>query len=53
MLTYKEALDFAIFAINTWMHPDASDGADINDLEDKSDEIIATLADIRRTVQGQ
>lgn len=51
-MSYKDALDYAIFAINTLMHPDASDGRDIDMLEAQSDEIIATLADIRETVQG-
>jgi hypothetical protein len=51
-MSYKDALDYAIFAINTFMYPDASDGKDVMDLEAKSEEVIATLADIRETVQG-
>jgi hypothetical protein len=51
-MSYKDALDYAIFAINTFMHPDASDGKDVMDLELKSDDVIATLADMREVVQG-
>jgi hypothetical protein len=51
-LSYREALDYALFAVNTWMHPDASDGRDIIALEANSDAVIATLVDIRDVVQG-
>jgi hypothetical protein len=51
-MSYKDALDYAIFAINTFMYPDASDGKDVMDLELKSDDVIATLVDMREIVQG-
>jgi hypothetical protein len=50
-MTPDEALDYAIFAINTFMHPDASDGKDVADLEEKSDEVIEVLADMRTTLK--
>jgi len=52
-MSYKEALDYAIFCMNSWMHPDASSEMDIDRMEARSDEIIATLVDIRETVLGQ
>jgi len=52
MLTYKEALDLAIFAINTLMHPDASEPEDIDRLERMSESVVMTLADIREAVVG-
>jgi hypothetical protein len=52
MMSYKEALDFAIFALNTLMHPDASGALDVQEMEDRSEEIIETLADMRSTVTG-
>jgi hypothetical protein len=51
-MSYKEALDMAIFAINSWMHPDASSDVDLDDLEARADDVIATLVDMRETVQG-
>jgi hypothetical protein len=51
-MSYKDALDYAIFCLNTFMHPDASDERDVTAMEIHSDEIIATLADIRDTVEG-
>jgi len=51
-VSYDEAISYAIFAINTFMHPDASSDADIARLELHSDEIIATLVDLRDTVRG-
>jgi hypothetical protein len=51
-MSYKDALDYAIFAINTFMNPDASDSKDVTDLELKSDDVIATLIDMRTIVQG-
>jgi hypothetical protein len=52
MMSYKEALDMAIFAINTLMHPDASTDADVARLESRSAEIVETLVDMRSTVTG-
>ena len=51
LLPYKDALTMAIFCINTFMHPDASSPEDVDRLEDKSDDVIATLVDIRNTVK--
>ncbi len=51
-MSYKEALDFAIFAVNTIMEPSASTPADLDRLEEKSDEVISTLVDMRETVQA-
>jgi hypothetical protein len=51
-MSYKDALDYAIFAINTFLAPEASDVKDVFAMEIHADEIIATLADIRETVQG-
>jgi hypothetical protein len=52
LMSYKDALDYAIFGLNTLMYPDASDPRDVIALEIHSHEIIATLADIRETIQG-
>jgi len=52
MMPYKEALDMAIFAINTLMHPDASSDEDVARLELHAEEIIDTLVDMRSTVTG-
>lgn len=46
-----EALSFAIFAINTWLHPDASDPADIERLEERADDVITTLDRLRSQKQ--
>jgi hypothetical protein len=51
LMPAEEALSFAIFAINTLMHPDASDPADVDLLEQKSDDVIESLADIRLTLK--
>lgn len=44
----KEAVRYGIFAINTWMHPDASSAEDIQSLEDNEEEarhLLLRLAD--------
>jgi len=41
------ALSLAIFAINTFMHPDASSDADVAVLEANSDEVIEALVELR------
>jgi hypothetical protein len=51
-MSYKEALDYAIFAINTIMHPDATSDEDFYRLDAESDNVIATLVDLREAVQG-
>jgi hypothetical protein len=53
LMPYKNALDYAIFAINTLMSPDASDAGDIDDLERKAALVVATLDDIRTAVKAQ
>jgi hypothetical protein len=50
-VSYKEALDLAIFAINTLMYPDGSAGPDLDTLEVKADDVIATLVDLREVVK--
>jgi hypothetical protein len=52
LMPYDEAIGFAIFAINTLMHPDASDPMDVDLLEAKSEDVMKTLDDIRTTVRG-
>jgi hypothetical protein len=51
-LPYKDALDLAIFCLNTFMHPDASSDEDVARLELHSDDVIATLVDLREVVKG-
>jgi hypothetical protein len=51
LMAYEDALSMAIFAINTLMHPDASDPVDIDRLEAQSDDVLATLVDIRQTLK--
>ena len=52
-MSYKDALDYAIFAINTFTRAGGlRDLEDVDALEIHADEIIATLADIRETVEG-
>ena len=41
------ALNLAIFAINTFMHPDASSDEDVAVLEANSDEVIEALVELR------
>lgn len=41
------ALSLAIFAINTFMHPDASSDEDVAVLEAHSDEVIEALHELR------
>jgi len=50
-MTFEDAISYAIFAINTFMHPDASSAVDIQNLEENSDEVISTLVDIREAVK--
>lgn len=50
MMPYKDALDLAIFCINTFMHPDGSAPADVASLEMAADDVILTLADLRVAV---
>ena len=42
-----QALNLAIFCINTFMHPDASDPKDVDELEARSDEVIEALVELR------
>ena len=46
-LTPKRALDMAIFAINTWLFPDASTQEDMNTLDKEGEAAILTLVEIR------
>lgn len=50
LMPYDKAISYAIFAINTIMHPDASEPMDVDNLEQMSEDVIATLADIRETL---
>lgn len=47
-MTEREALDYAIFAINTILYPEASDPDDLDRLEERADEVITALATRRR-----
>ena len=51
-MSYKEALDYAIFAMNTLAEPQGSSDEDMARLDLHSDEIIETLVDMRSTVTG-
>jgi hypothetical protein len=42
-----EALGYAIFAINTLMHPDASSTEDVDDLEARASEVVTALDRLR------
>lgn len=46
-----EALSFAIFALNTLQHPEASSPEDIARLDERSDDVIAVLARMREQKQ--
>jgi hypothetical protein len=46
----REALNYAIFAINTLVAPDASDPADWDALLDQAEEIIEVLDGLRRSL---
>lgn len=46
-----EALSFAIFAINTFMHPEASDQADVERLEERAEDVIDVLVRLREQKQ--
>jgi hypothetical protein len=46
-MTMGEALNYAIFAINTFMHPDASEPSDVDALEAHSDDVIEALVELR------
>lgn len=48
-----QAINLAIFAINTWMHPDASSVEDIDRLERLSDQTIEILTGLREWVIAQ
>lgn len=50
-ITESIALDYAIFAINTWMHPDASNPLDVEALEQNEAAVITVLAGMRRRLQ--
>ncbi len=52
-LTAKEAIDLGIFAVNTWMHPDASTPLDIERLERLAEDATTVLAEIREWVIAQ
>lgn len=46
-----EALSFAIFALNTLRHPDASDPADLDRLDERTDDVITVLVRLREQKQ--
>ena len=50
-MSYDEALTMAIFSLNTLLYPDASAPSDIDRLEARADDVIATLVDIRTTLK--
>jgi len=50
-LGYKEALDLAIFALNTLISPEGSSVEDCATLDKKADDVLETLVDIRTTVE--
>lgn len=49
-MTTKEALDFAIFAVNTLVEPSASAPDDWDALLDNADAVIDTLDALRRSL---
>jgi len=50
-LAYKEALDLAIFALNTLISPEGSSVEDCATLDKKADDVLETLVDIRTTIE--
>lgn len=42
-----EAIDYAIFAINTLLHPEASSDEDVERLESRAEEVVRRLASLR------
>ncbi|MBU6147788.1 MAG: hypothetical protein KGP10_06415 [Actinomycetales bacterium] len=46
-MTYEMALTLGIFAINTWLEPQASTQADIESLERRAREVTHALAALR------
>jgi len=51
-MSYEDAISYAIFAVNTLIHPDGTGDEDFARLELHSDEVLTTLVDLRETVQG-
>ena len=51
-MSYKEALDMAIFAVNTLIFPDGTSQPDFERLEENAEIVIETLVDMRSTVTG-
>lgn len=51
MMPYDEAISYAMFAINTLLEPGASDPVDVDDLEARSDDVLASLEDMRTTLK--
>jgi hypothetical protein len=52
-MSYEDAISYAIFAINTFTEPGASSDGDVDRMLANTDRIIATLVDLRETVQDQ
>lgn len=50
-MAYDDALDYAIFCLNTFMHPDASERRDVITLAVRAEQVIATLHDMRTTLR--
>lgn len=46
------ALSYAIFAINTLTHPDASEPADVDDLERNAPAVLARLVTLRNAASA-
>ena len=46
-MTPVEALNSAIFSINTFLHPDASSDEDMRTLDETGEQAIRTLVEIR------
>lgn len=52
MMTYDEAISYAIFAINTLQEPSASEDRDVEQFFEYADVTLTTLVDLRDTVRG-
>lgn len=50
-MTAKEALDYAIFAINTLQEPQASSQEDVDRLDENATEVLERLSYLRRAIQ--
>jgi hypothetical protein len=46
-MTSEEAISLGILALNTLQHPDATSDADFSEMDDKAEEAIGVLAEVR------